>query len=183
MVVGNAPVTSPKVARWTVLAMTAAPACAVLLMRVIAPIQGPAAAKAGTVTNDAQAPLVVPPVFEPTPAQIELAAVMHEEARRPFGPSPVITRKREGEPATEPMPLPSDQEAPAGPMPPDASVTSIMVAQGQPMAVIDGAVRRVGDTVAPGWTVTAISRDEGSVTLTHTRGDVHRLVLRQRGGR
>lgn len=173
---------TPRTWRGPGLALALAPVIVVIVMRFLAPIQGTASARAAA-GGDNQTLLVVPPVQRPTPAQVELARRMVESSNRPFGPSPVVTRKRDSEPDIDPGPVPSGQETPAPPDAPALSVTSIMTAQHQTLAVIAGKLCKVGDEVAPDWTISAIDREESVVTITHTRGHVHRLLLRPRGGR
>ena len=63
--------------------------------------------------------------------------------------------------------------------PPVLPLTSIMTSAGRPIAVVSGALRRVGDVVAPGWSIGAIDADKGIVEIVHETGVEHILRLRQ----
>ncbi|GJQ28516.1 MAG: hypothetical protein HBSAPP03_04000 [Phycisphaerae bacterium] len=165
----------------TVLAF--APACAVLAFRVVLPAHGPAVAGA-VPASESGSIILTPHQTRPTPAQSELRAVMDQIAAGGFGDSPIVMRRRE--------PLSNAADSPAGDRmnPPTRTpittpvvmLTSIMAAGEQAIAVIDGRVRRPGDTIAPGWSVAHIDRAAGTVTLNHTSGVSHVLTLRSRQG-
>jgi hypothetical protein len=49
-------------------------------------------------------------------------------------------------------------------------VTSILPHPKNPLAIIDGKPRRVGDVMDSGWTVLSINGDDFTVTLRHKTG-------------
>ncbi len=53
---------------------------------------------------------------------------------------------------------------------PAVRVTSILPHPKNPLAIIDGKPRRVGDTLDSGWTVMSINGKDFSVSLRHTTG-------------
>jgi hypothetical protein len=53
---------------------------------------------------------------------------------------------------------------------PAVTVTSILPHPRNPLAIIDGKPRRVGDTLESGWTVLSISGSDFTVTLRHSSG-------------
>jgi hypothetical protein len=57
------------------------------------------------------------------------------------------------------------------------SLSSIMKTRRGAMAVIDGKLRQVGDMVSPGWRVSDIDSQAGSVTLSHDTGPTRVLHL------
>jgi hypothetical protein len=63
--------------------------------------------------------------------------------------------------------------------PPPMGVSSIMATKTQPLAVVGGKLLRVGDEVCPGWKISGIDPDAGTVSLQHESGFVHTLNLRQ----
>lgn len=62
----------------------------------------------------------------------------------------------------------------------ESSVTSILKASGQTIAMIGGKLRRVGDRLSDGWAVKEIDPDAGSVTLVHMSGQTKQLLLRKK---
>ncbi len=54
---------------------------------------------------------------------------------------------------------------------PTVRVTSILPSSRNPLAIIDGKPRRVGDTLKSGWTVVSINGDDFTVTLRHSSGE------------
>ena len=61
---------------------------------------------------------------------------------------------------------------------PTVSVTSILPNSRNPLAVIDGRPRRVGDTLPSGWTVISINGEDNTVTLKHSSGAEIRAGLK-----
>lgn len=53
---------------------------------------------------------------------------------------------------------------------PEVRVTSILPHPKNPLAIIDGKPRRVGDVMDSGWTVMSINGDDFTVTLRHKTG-------------
>jgi hypothetical protein len=86
------------------------------------------------------------------------------EAAAPRTPEPVV--ERTPEPIVETPPTVAVKE----PLPvPRVSLTTILNRPddaGGAIAAINSKIYRVGDQVAPGWTLTAIDRDQWTVTLT-----------------
>lgn len=163
-----------------ILALAIAPALGVLVLRAVLPGNGPASARASTTTiiDDA---LILPADARWTPAQQELRSTMTQESAKGFESSPVLTRRRE---AVESSPTTPDSilphEGPRAVVPPNCTLTSVMAAGEHAIAVIDGKVRRIGDSVVPGWKVSSIDRTAGTATLVHTGGTTHTLTLRSR---
>jgi len=65
---------------------------------------------------------------------------------------------------------PSDPRPPIQRSLPEVRVTSILPHPKNPLAIIDGKPRRIGDTLESGWTVLGINGDDFTVTLRHTSG-------------
>ncbi len=165
-----------------ILALAVAPALGVLVLRVALPGKGPASASASSTSGIDEA-LILPAEARWTPAQQELRSIMTQEAAKGFESSPVLTRRREVIETAPPTPdMPPPIEGPETVVPPNATLTSVMAAGEHSIAVIDGKVRRVGESVAPGWKISAIDRNAGTATLTHTTGTTHTLTLRSRQG-
>lgn len=61
---------------------------------------------------------------------------------------------------------------------PPVSVTSILPSARNPLAIIDGKPRRVGDTLPSGWTVVSINGEDSTVSLIHTSGKRVRAGLK-----
>jgi hypothetical protein len=66
---------------------------------------------------------------------------------------------------------------------PDIALTSIMLTRGERIAVVQGKVRREGDSPIPGWTITQINPDAGTITLTHNTGPSENFSLSNRSPR
>lgn len=64
--------------------------------------------------------------------------------------------------------------------PPEFSVTSIMVARGETIAVVQGKLRRIGDLPVAGWQIAQIDADAGTVTFAHQDGRRAVVALRNR---
>lgn len=58
-------------------------------------------------------------------------------------------------------------------------MTSILPHPQNPLAVIDGKPRRIGDTLESGWTLEGISGDDFTVTLRHSSGKRIRQGLKK----
>lgn len=153
------------------------PALAVLLVRTALPGHGPAAANAAP-PRENDATLILPEQAQPTAAQIELRAIMDREAQAAFGPSPVVMRRREAVEGT--IDAATSIAESGGIVPPGVVLSAVMAAGEQAIAVIDGRIRRAGDSIAPGWTVAAIDRSAGTVTIRHASGAETILALRSR---
>lgn len=157
------------------------PSLGVIVARFGLPLPGPASASAAESTGD-----TLPSVFGTgggTPQQRAISRAFKEEAEKPFGPSPILSRVAELPPtAALPIFVPSpshSEERPA--VVPAFSLSSLMGNADRSMAVINGKLRRVGDSVIDGWTVTAIDRDAGRVTVTSASGEELSLSLPPQG--
>lgn len=132
---------------------------------------GPASARADTSTQlDLQREL---PNFEPA------IAPAPRDTNRPVKFPFYI------EPYTDHVLLPNPnplQNRPALPNQPKAlppvSITSILPSSKNPLAVIDGRPRRVGDTLESGWTVISINAEDNTISLQHSSGAKIRAGLK-----
>jgi hypothetical protein len=76
----------------------------------------------------------------------------------------------------EAQPQPQLDQAPRVPVPrvelrlPEFSVTSILPSPKNPLAVIEGKPRRIGDMISDGWIVESINGDDFTVTFVHDTG-------------
>jgi hypothetical protein len=157
---------------WPIVAaaLAAMPFLAVAGLRSIS--STPASAQAAP--QEAASFRPVPP--KPIPAtSLALLSQFNAEASRGFGPSPMINRA----PPTPPKPVVKQQApkpvtpapAPRSAEPPAIQVTSIMAAgNGQMMAVINGKLRRVGDSVGNGFKVVRIDKEKGEVAIRNREG-------------
>lgn len=119
----------------------------------------------------------VPPTLPRPSAESEaLALTFNSECTLPFGPSPMVNKAPpKPPPPKDPPPnqdIRVDKPAPTGqppspPKPPALTVTSIMTSQGQPYAVINGKIRKVGDPVGRGFKVTSIDGVSGQVVIVN----------------
>jgi len=124
----------------------------------------------------AKGQFVPPTLARPSPEAEALALTFNSECTQPFGPSPVINRAPPKSLAPkDPPPGPTDtgktptapSQPPAPAKPPTLTVTSIMDAQGQPCAVINGKIRRAGDSVGKGFKVVSINGTLGQVVISN----------------
>jgi hypothetical protein len=58
-------------------------------------------------------------------------------------------------------------------------VSAILPSAKNPLAIIDGKPRRVGDTLDSGWTVMAIHGEDFSVSMRHKSGKTARVVMKK----
>lgn len=163
------------------VALLCLPSLVLLGVRYVAPMPGPASASAATVP-ETDGLIALPPARAFSPAQDELAKIMTAQLAAGFGPSPVVVRQTE---AAELPPMPGP--TPETPTPrveeavlPSLTVSSIMSARGNPVAVIAGRMRRAGDEVAPGWKISAIDPHAKAITFAHTSGKTAVVTLNQR---
>lgn len=61
---------------------------------------------------------------------------------------------------------------------PAVNVSSILPSPRNPLAVIDGRPRRVGDILPSGWKVLSINGEDNTVTLQHSTGAKIRTGLK-----
>jgi len=167
--IGSAKVPWPAMAT----ALAAAPMLCVLGLHTLMQKK---TAPAAAVTNVATKGQFVPPGLpRPTPEGEALALTFNTECTQPFGPSPMINRAPpKPPPPKDPPPGPTTKEKPTPtgeppppPKPPTLTLTSIMDAQGQPCAVINGKIRRVGDAVGKGFKVVSINGTTGQVVIAN----------------
>jgi hypothetical protein len=176
-------------ARWNSLmwAMMLAPAAAVVLARVlfVGQVVGPATAYA-----DSTPPAipVLPGDASASRSKLDEAVSASERIAQASGTQAVRLRWATG-PAELSQFLTDRQAAPVTPIEapkiarPDIALTSIMLTRGERIAVVQGKVRREGDSPIPGWTITQINPDAGTITLTHNTGPSENFSLSNRSPR
>jgi len=175
--------TVSKGSRFALLIVTLTlPSLGVMAARFGLPFPGPASAEAGEMNGEA---LVLPGLTKPlTMEQSAIGAAFIEEAAKPFGPTPILSRAAESpreiftaaSPNTDPAPEPLR----AGDSPVFA-LSSVMGNAQVPMAVINGKLRRTGDTVLAGWKVAAIDLEAGTVRMTSDLGAGMTIAMPARG--
>lgn len=147
------------------LAAGLAPIASVALAMFIGPALGPAT----TLANDAEEDAPTAPALEPLAPKVIAARDAAQRAlAEPMGTSPFAraaalpSNDRDNAPA----PAATTAETPA------FAVSAILADRkgGPAIAVVNGKVRRVGDAVAPGWTVASIDAAAGEVALTGPEG-------------
>lgn len=147
----------------------AAPLLAVLLARVMAPALGPSSSFADE-TDAEGAPLIE---LEPLPAKSLAAAAFAREAlAAPSGVSPFERGPSTDRAAPTTAAVEAEPAAPSDDPAPPLSVSAVLADSrtGAAIAVINGKVRRVGDELAPGWSVETIDAATGVVTAVGPRG-------------
>ena len=117
---------------------------------------------------------------EPAPAAPPLPPLTNRqrEAIRWLGSQSVQTANRSPMDRMEPQkieipppePKPIEQAAPADNSPPDLRLTGLIGDGKNALASIDHKLRRLGDTVAPGWKVVKIDSRNRQVVVRHTDG-------------
>ncbi len=155
-------------------AVLLAPAVSALGARGLAERPGPRRASAAAVAQpavDGSAASVA--AVEPNEPQRRALARGAELRAAPMPASPFLKPEP---PEARPERASPARPTPAGPSDPGVRLTSILQTAGGPIAVLNGAPRRVGDTAAPGWTVSEIDPHARTVVLTHTDGG--RIVCR-----
>lgn len=141
------------------------------------------------------APSVTPfkPLAETTASANAMALVsqFNAEASRGFGPSPMVNRAppppvapkvpdpevRPKVPVDEPVRTTTTQRS----TPPELQISSIMAARGGSVAVINGKLRRVGDSVGNGYKISSINAATGEVEITGADGDKASFHFKKRG--
>lgn len=162
-------------------ALLTAPTAALIAVMTLLPARGPLSAAAAQGSQESM-PLIVPPVPEPTPEQVALASAMRGEAAAGFQRCPVVSRAPAQDDRSQSRPMPDEPSTgskAAGP--PELTVSSIMSSKGEPCAMINRKLRRLGDEVAPGWWIERIDSSTGVVVIAHAGGQRHELRLRGRG--
>lgn len=158
----------------------AAPVGAVLLAPMV--LQQPEPLIAKVAVDPAAAPGAT---LAPRPARPEVAAAMarsNEIASALMDTTPLYYPPRVVEvveaPAPEPVAAPVEAPKPKVIEPPTASVSSIIrTADGKGIAVINGKLHRVGDSIAGGWKIIAIDPKARIVTLDHAETQPVTLTL------
>jgi hypothetical protein len=173
---------------WPVLAccLAAAPALVVAGLRALAHKQVIASAL-GADDRPQGGQFTPPEMPKPSRESVALQMAMDSECNQPFGPSP-MTNKAPSKPAVPKEPVvvaPTPTETPHGsqpPKPPPLTLTSIMVKAANPVAIINGKVRRVGDSVGNGFKVASIDSVTGSVEISNDDGVQTTLQLKNLHG-
>lgn len=132
---------------------------------------GPSSVMADSVERP-QLPEALPVFSLPEPAEIRDTS---EPIQSPFYIEPLAAPG--AIPAQKPVqnrPSPSAAQQPL----PKVSVTSILPNPRNPLAVIDGRPRRIGETLPSGWTVISINGEDNTVTLQHSTGAEIRAGLK-----
>lgn len=165
--------------RWRLLfvATLAAPALTVQGVRLLADSELKAArAAAPAMTPAAPAEPPAPPETPLTARQSFALRWVVESAPKTPRRSPM--ERREAAPVqpvrtapTAPKPDPVDDR------PTNLRLTGMLTRQTESLAAIDGELRRIGDTVAPGWQISAIDTRHRFVMLRHTDGREFRIDL------
>ncbi len=164
-----------------VIAMAMLPSLGVLGARTLLPSRGPSQAAAaqpvGTVTAaapsrmekannlGAQDQAFLDYIAASTSMRIERSPIAQRHSKNSDDRPPTITTSQEGEPELSPT---------------ESSVTSILKANGQLIAMIGGKLRRVGDRLSGGWSIKDIDADGGTVTVVHISGHTKTVSLRKK---
>ena len=159
------------------------PSLGVGVARFGVPIPGPASA-AAVQESGAALPGVVSVGVGGTERQA-ITAAFRDEALKPFGPTPILNRLAELPSAPEAEPFHDQGNVDPSPHQAENTVvfvlSSVMGSSERSMAVINGKLRRIGDRLNDGWTVSAIDRDAGRVTVKSERGVSRVLSLPPQG--
>ncbi len=153
-----------------------APILVVQLVRVgLGPGAGPAMSAAAVGTPDQSTDAAQKPIA-PLTAQDRTLATWIAKLQRPDAiksPMEFIPAPESVAAAEEPVAVPrveisqGDNTIPAATrVPVDLTLGAIMGSSESALAMIGGKVRRVGDTIYPGWTITSINPREQTVTIT-----------------
>lgn len=161
----------PNRSNFTVLLAFAAPAGVLILSRIVA-VQPPALMAQSDPGSEPPAVIRIEPP-PPTPQQIAAKRRSAEIASALMDTSPLYYAKHP-EPVVEepqvapPTPAPKPTTVPT----PALSLTSIIrSADEQVMALVNGKIHRVGDSVGGGWTITAIDPKARCLTISHERAE------------
>ncbi len=158
------------------------PSAGVAFVRFGLPIPGPAVIHAAQVIGE---PLPLP-VRAATRSgeQTALAAIFAMEAGKPFGPGPMVNRAADVlavVPAEPPLNADFAPEVTRPGEVPVFTLSSMMGTARNPMAVVNGRLRRAGENVATGWQLTTIDLASESVTIVSEAGAEVRVALPARG--
>ena len=173
---------------WPVLAVcfAAAPLVSVLAVRILTHSHTLGTAN-GAEDFVGNLQFVMPPLPTLPPEAAALHKAIDAECSQPFGPSPIGSRAPVVFVVPQPAPTkPEPVETPSLPGPqvkaPTLTLTSIMTGKDQPVAIINGKVRKVGDSVGNGFSVTAIDGTAGRVDISNADGIAITLLLKGRRG-
>jgi hypothetical protein len=175
---------------WPVLSacLIAAPLLAVVGLRALAHRQGISTARGAD--DLAAGQFVQPTAPKPSAESAALQMTIEMECSQPFGPSPMVN-KAPPKPAAPKEPVvvataPEEKPAPPAPpppvKPPPLTLTSIMGNTASPVAIINGKVRKVGDSVGSGFKVASIDSVTGSVEISNDDGVQTTLQLKNLHG-
>lgn len=156
--------------RSSAIACVAVPLLAVLAIRTFLPGGGPTTAGAST-TPTAPASRDVPKVRDIHDPP-ELVQAVRDALAAPAGPC-VVAAPLERVEVRTPAPPKANQSKPV------FALTSVAGGGSTSIAMIDGKVRRPGDDLGRGWSVSTIDRTAGVVTLAGPDGDSMTLTLRK----
>lgn len=153
-------------------AVFALPLMTVAFGRAVNPFSSPRPASANAVEPVDSSPAIASPIAPVPPEELQAIHAI-ELAARGLGPigSPFPTPEQASDEPVEVVVRDEPVERPPSITPPSIRVTSI-VRGARPIAVIDGAIRRVGDLVDPDWMVYAIDADARTVSLGHRTGEI-----------
>jgi hypothetical protein len=163
--------------RFNLLACVLAPAGAVLIAREILPGAGPKGAAAQTVSTAASprnGQGDQPPKPRERSDNSQILAAVNELRDVPGGANPFVSQV----PRALTKIVMTTPEVMKRKLP-EFSLTSIADGARQTIAMIDGKVRRVGDDLGEGWTVSGIEHSSGQVTIASPDGVLHTLMLRK----
>lgn len=161
------------------LGLTLATLIVPTLIVAIAPrltaIPGPSTASA---TPNPQTTETTPTTTKPTSlTEAQHAALAHRQslintqADNPFHyPTP---QNAAPSPYDNDLTPPTEQTTDNTTAPPTMLITSIAAAQGKGIAIINGTLRREGETIAEAWTITNINPATRTITIQHTNGTTH----------
>lgn len=152
------------------IAAAVAPAALILLADAFGrPVLAPARRAEAVLAIDASH--IARASIKPSAAQIAAAefaalAIVGPSGGPPFHyPARAATAQPERKIASAPLP----QEPQVDPAP-ALSLTMIMAGGREPIAMLNGKPQRVGEEIAPSWTLTAIDRTAGTATISHEDG-------------
>ena len=157
--------------RWPLTAGLVGPLALIVVVRVVLVTDGPMAADATPIEPLPPIPAVGSGAWV-SADQKQAAAYARELVQRPFGKSPMYypSEYDQGATALVPAPLPDPPIEYLGQPVPNFAVTSVMAGSRGSLAMVDGAWRRVGDEVQPGWVLSEIDGRSGTVRFLGSRG-------------
>lgn len=109
-----------------------------------------------------------------TPEQERVRHYAAQALAQPFAASPM--HRLAPEAPIEASPEPPQVQAPAKPT---FDVTGVIVSSRHALATINGALRRIGDEVEPGWRLTSIDARQGVLIITGDSGERLEISIRK----